>query len=85
MWKPPQRIKHSLPVVRFPTEEEARASMLFSPLDIGTKARLEERTWVPAIARSWSRQRASATFRADRYFASATTGSFLGFRSSSKP
>src|SRR6478609_2899370 len=52
MWKPPQRIKHSLPIARVPSEAEARASMLFSPLDLGErgdKARLEERTWVPAM------------------------------------
>ena len=49
MWKPPERIRHALPVLRAPTEDEARASRLFSPLELASGLRLEERTWVPAM------------------------------------
>lgn len=48
MWKPPERIKHELPEARWPTEEEAAQSRLFSPVDVGP-VRLESRTWVPAM------------------------------------
>ena len=48
MWKPPQRIKHPLPEVRWPSREEARASRWFSPIQVGQTV-LEERTWVPAM------------------------------------
>jgi dimethylglycine catabolism A len=49
MWRPPQRIKHPLPVLTSPTAEEAAASTLFSPLSLASGLRLEERTWVPAM------------------------------------
>lgn len=49
MWKPERRVKHPIPVARVPSAEEAGASMLFSPLGLGDKARLLERTWVPAM------------------------------------
>jgi 2,4-dienoyl-CoA reductase-like NADH-dependent reductase (Old Yellow Enzyme family) len=49
MWRPPQRIKHPLPVLTSPTAEEAAEAMLFSPLTLGSGLRLEERTWVPAM------------------------------------
>ena len=45
---PPQRIRHSLPVARWPAAAEAAASRLFSPLRIG-RLQLEDRTWVPAM------------------------------------
>lgn len=48
MWHPPERIKHSLPVVRWPTQEEAARSLWFSPIQIGAIT-LEQRTWVPAM------------------------------------
>jgi 2,4-dienoyl-CoA reductase-like NADH-dependent reductase (Old Yellow Enzyme family) len=49
MWKPPEKIRHALPVLRAPTVAEARASLLFSPLELASGLRLEERTWVPAM------------------------------------
>jgi 2,4-dienoyl-CoA reductase-like NADH-dependent reductase (Old Yellow Enzyme family) len=48
MWKPPERIKHKPNAGRTPTAEEAAASRLFSPADIGP-VRLRQRTWVPAM------------------------------------
>jgi 2,4-dienoyl-CoA reductase-like NADH-dependent reductase (Old Yellow Enzyme family) len=48
MWKPPERIKHPIPEVRWPTAEEAAESMLFSALRLGP-LELAERTWVPAM------------------------------------
>jgi 2,4-dienoyl-CoA reductase-like NADH-dependent reductase (Old Yellow Enzyme family) len=48
MWKPPQRIKFHPHSGRIPTRDEARASRLFSPLQIGP-VQLEQRTWVPAM------------------------------------
>jgi dimethylglycine catabolism A len=49
MWKPPQRIKHALPILESPTAEQAMASRLFSPLELPSGLRLEERTWIPAM------------------------------------
>ena len=43
-----QRIKHSIPDVRWPTEAEAAASLWFSPTHIG-RLSVEQRTWVPAM------------------------------------
>ncbi len=40
--------KYPLPPVRWPTAEEARASLWFSPIRIG-RLSVEERTWVPAM------------------------------------
>lgn len=48
MWQPPERIKHKLPEPRWPSAEEAAASLLFSPVRIGT-LQAEQRTWVPAM------------------------------------
>jgi 2,4-dienoyl-CoA reductase-like NADH-dependent reductase (Old Yellow Enzyme family) len=48
MWFPPQRVRHRLPIVRWPSAEEARASRLFSPLRIGS-LEARQRTWVPAM------------------------------------
>jgi 2,4-dienoyl-CoA reductase-like NADH-dependent reductase (Old Yellow Enzyme family) len=48
MWQPPERIKYSLPPVRWPSADEAAASRLFSPVRIGP-LRAEQRTWVPAM------------------------------------
>ncbi len=49
MWKPHDRVKHALPVARVPSATEAGASRLFSPLALGDKLTLRERTWVPAM------------------------------------
>ncbi len=48
MWQPPQRIKHTLPVVSWPSESEAAASKLFSKIKLGG-LELSSRTWVPAM------------------------------------
>ncbi len=48
MWQPPERIKHALPVVNWPSAEEASASKLFSPVQVGP-ATLTSRTWIPAM------------------------------------
>ncbi|HUE90178.1 MAG TPA: hypothetical protein VMO26_29195 [Vicinamibacterales bacterium] len=48
MRHPPERIRHPLPVVRWPTEAEAAASTWFNPLNIG-RLSLKARTWVPAM------------------------------------
>src|SRR5262252_598042 len=49
MWKPPQRIRHELPVLRAPSAAEAGRSRLFSPLSLASGLTLHERTWVPAM------------------------------------
>lgn len=49
MWKPPQRIRHELPVLRAPSAAEAERSLLFSPLSLPSGLTLSERTWVPAM------------------------------------
>lgn len=48
MWHPPERVRHAIPDVRWPTAEEAAASRWFAPLKVG-RLELEERTWVPAM------------------------------------
>ena len=48
MWQPPERIKHDLPVVTWPSEREAAAARLFQPLAIGARM-AAQRTWVPAM------------------------------------
>src|SRR6476469_2775813 len=48
MWTPPERIKHALPEVRWPSAEEAARSRWFSPVRIGT-LEARQRTWVPAM------------------------------------
>ena len=49
MWKPPQRIRHDLPVLRAPSAAEAERSLLFSPLALASGLTLHERSWVPAM------------------------------------
>jgi len=48
MWRPPERIQHQPSHGRVPTQAEAAASRLFSPVAIGTLT-LNQRTWVPAM------------------------------------
>ncbi|MFN8609523.1 MAG: NADH:flavin oxidoreductase [Vulcanimicrobiota bacterium] len=48
MWVPPQRIKHSLPEGEWPTVDQARNSLWFSPLKVGN-LNLQQRTWIPAM------------------------------------
>src|SRR5262249_60830407 len=48
MWHPENSIRHQLPETRWPTAEEAAASLLFSPIRVG-RVTLESRTWVPAM------------------------------------
>ncbi|MBS2035674.1 NADH:flavin oxidoreductase [bacterium] len=48
MWVPPQRLKHALPEGHWPSAEEARDSLWFSPLLAGN-LKLEQRTWIPAM------------------------------------
>jgi 2,4-dienoyl-CoA reductase-like NADH-dependent reductase (Old Yellow Enzyme family) len=48
MWTPPERIKHALPEVHWPTADEAARSRLFSPIAIGNLT-ARTRTWVPAM------------------------------------
>ena len=48
MWKPADRIKYQAITDEWPTAEQARASQLFSPIQIGPM-RLPQRTWVPAM------------------------------------
>ena len=48
MWRPPQRIKWHADPGRWPTREEASASLLFGPVRVGSM-RLASRTWVPAM------------------------------------
>lgn len=49
MWKPPERIRHSLPQDKIPTAEEASTSRLFSPLTLASGLTLADRSWVPAM------------------------------------
>jgi len=48
MWHPENSIRHQLPDTRWPTAEEAAASLLFSPIRVG-RVTLDSRTWVPAM------------------------------------
>ncbi|MCI0490274.1 MAG: NADH:flavin oxidoreductase [Blastocatellia bacterium] len=48
MWHTENPIRHPLPEARWPTQEEAARSLLFSPVQIG-RVTLESRTWVPAM------------------------------------
>lgn len=48
MWTPPERIKHPLPETRWPSADEARKSLWFSPIEVGP-VELRHRTWVPAM------------------------------------
>jgi 2,4-dienoyl-CoA reductase-like NADH-dependent reductase (Old Yellow Enzyme family) len=49
MWWPPERIRHSLPVLRAPTADDAARSRLFSPLKLRSGLTLAERSWIPAM------------------------------------
>jgi dimethylglycine catabolism A len=48
MWRPPERVRHAASHGRIPSREEARNSLLFSPLQVGP-VRLAQRSWVPAM------------------------------------
>lgn len=48
MWHPAESIRHEIPEARWPTREEAAASLLFQPIKIN-QITLESRTWVPAM------------------------------------
>ncbi len=48
MWRFAQPIRHEIPETRWPSAEEATASLLFQPVSIGP-CLLESRTWVPAM------------------------------------
>ncbi|MBA3459491.1 MAG: NADH:flavin oxidoreductase [Deltaproteobacteria bacterium] len=48
MWQPPERIKHELPAVSWPTAEQAASARLFQPIAIGPRT-CRVRTWLPAM------------------------------------
>lgn len=48
MWRPEARIKYQPQPGRWPSREEAAASMLFSPVAVGP-LELRQRSWVPAM------------------------------------
>ncbi|MGA9772597.1 MAG: NADH:flavin oxidoreductase [Blastocatellia bacterium] len=48
MWHTEKPIRHQIPDTRWPTEEEAARSLLFSNISTGPVS-LENRTWVPAM------------------------------------
>jgi 2,4-dienoyl-CoA reductase-like NADH-dependent reductase (Old Yellow Enzyme family) len=48
MWKFANPIKHQIPEARWPSAEEAKQSLLFQPMRIGS-LELTSRTWVPAM------------------------------------
>src|ERR1700694_2229974 len=48
MWKFSNPIKHPIPEARWPTADEAKQSLLFQPVRIGSVT-LDNRTWVPAM------------------------------------
>src|SRR5215470_12591065 len=48
MWHPENPIRHPIPETRWPSEEEAARSLLFTPIKLGPVT-LESRTWVPAM------------------------------------
>ena len=48
MWRPPERVRWEPDPGEWPTAEAAGASLLFSPIAIGSME-LEQRTWVPAM------------------------------------
>ncbi len=49
MYKPKERIRHPLPPMQVPSEEDASRALLFSPLRLKSGLELRERTWVPAM------------------------------------
>ncbi len=48
MWRPPERLKHELPEVNWPTEAEAAESLLFSEVALGPRV-AKQRSVVPAM------------------------------------
>ena len=48
MWRPPERVKWRPDPGNWPNKDEASASRLFGSIEVGP-ARLETRTWVPAM------------------------------------
>lgn len=48
MWRFENPQRHPLPEARWPSEQEAAGSLLFSPIEVGPVT-LESRTWVPAM------------------------------------
>lgn len=48
MWKFANPIRHAIPDTRWPSQQEAADSLLFSPIKIGTRE-ATSRTWVPAM------------------------------------
>jgi len=48
MWKPAERIRHSVEPGSWPGPDEAAGAALFQGLDLGP-VRIEQRTWVPAM------------------------------------
>lgn len=48
MWRPSERIKYQPQPGPWPTREDADASFLFSPVEVGSVT-LDQRTWVPAM------------------------------------
>ena len=48
MWQPPERIKHELPAVVWPSAAEAATARLFQPLALGPRT-ARTRSWVPAM------------------------------------
>jgi 2,4-dienoyl-CoA reductase-like NADH-dependent reductase (Old Yellow Enzyme family) len=46
---PKERLRHPPPTTRWPTAEEARAALLFSPLRLASGLELSSRSWVPAM------------------------------------
>jgi len=48
MWRPSERIKYAPRPGPWPSREEAEASLLFSPVRVGS-LELAQRTWVPAM------------------------------------
>lgn len=48
MWKPPERIRHDPGAASWPTNIEAKRSLLFAPLD-KKRLSLSSRTWIPAM------------------------------------
>ncbi len=49
MWTPPERIRHRLPEITWPTAEQARSSLCFGPIRLGKTVVAEQCTWVPAM------------------------------------
>ncbi len=49
MYRPPERIKHDLPMAPAPSASEVATSKLFAPVTLASGLELESRTWVPAM------------------------------------